>query len=69
MIAVFKTSVTHPLEANRLKPGLDGLSPQWNFDLSDCDRILRVKIQHQSDTKRIRNVLLRAGFLCEELSD
>ena len=53
----------------RLKPKLDTLSDQWNFDLSDCDRILRVKIRHEGDARIIQTVICAAGFTCEELTD
>jgi hypothetical protein len=45
MVLVFKTTVDTQGEARKLKPHLDELlmPVKWNFDLSDCDRILRVE--------------------------
>ena len=69
MIVVFKTSVNKKKEAFRLKPKLDSVSDQWNFDLSDCDRILRVKLRHKEEIALIQNVMLSAGFTCNELGE
>jgi len=44
MISVFKTSVTNSKEIETLKPQLDIQLEfvKWNFDLEDCDNILRI---------------------------
>lgn len=44
MIYVFKTSVDSPTKFESASALLDQLLPesQWNFDLEDCDNILRV---------------------------
>ncbi|TDX11249.1 hypothetical protein [Flavobacterium sp. S87F.05.LMB.W.Kidney.N] len=44
MIYVFKTSVDSPLKLQAASELLDQLFPncKWNFDLEDCDNILRV---------------------------
>lgn len=44
MIFVFKTSVKTKLQAERLTPHIDNILPnaKWNFDLEDCDKILRI---------------------------
>ena len=45
MVEVFKTNIEDPEEANKLivliQGRFDGYAP--NFDLEDCDRILRVQ--------------------------
>ena len=43
-IEVFRTSIAHPAQASWLQRRLLQLYPQYqvNFDLDDCDRILRV---------------------------
>jgi hypothetical protein len=69
MIAIFKTTVNHPGEAIRLKPVLDRLNIEWNFDLNDCDRILRVIADQPSAIERVILVLKQSGFICEELPD
>ncbi|KAA5540378.1 hypothetical protein [Adhaeribacter rhizoryzae] len=70
-VLVFKTSVTTSSKVNRLKPLLDKLmatGEKWNFDLEDCDNILRVEaISLQADAV-IQN-LQKAGFSCAELED
>ena len=44
MIFVFKTSVKTKMQIKQLKPHIDNTIPRakWNFDLEDCDKILRI---------------------------
>jgi hypothetical protein len=40
----------------------------WNFDLDDCDRILRV--QSNSDiVETTKSILIENGYECQELLD
>ena len=70
-VLVFRTSVDTLQEARRLKPVLDKLMhtrEKWNFDLEDCDRILRVEaftLQASAIIERLN----REGFACAELED
>lgn len=67
-IDVFKTNVQQPQQANELLAILLVHFPGCtiNFDLDDCDKILRVK--HKGICpKEIKGVVTRQGFLCEEL--
>ncbi len=68
MILVFKTSVKTDEDITKLKPKLDGLSNiiTWNFDLEDCDNILRIDTSEISP-KDIINLLKEANFECQEL--
>ena len=54
MVYVFKTSVTAKVVIKKFAPESDKLSfiIKWNFDLQDCDRILRIEA-HDFDTKII----------------
>lgn len=69
MVWIFKTSVQKQKDVRQVKPELDEvLLPKavWNFDLEDCDRILRIEaetLQPQS----IEQLLTKSGFECEEL--
>lgn len=68
-VLVFRTSVNSPDQVNTLRPLLDltiAGGGQWNFDLEDCDRILRV----ESETpvrERIMALLAGFGYACNEL--
>ena len=44
MIYVFKTSVRTKIQAKSIKSHIDKILPnaKWNFDLEDCDKILRI---------------------------
>lgn len=68
MIYVFKTSVETEQDIFELKPRLDSLVPQakWNFDLDDCDRILRIDSEMEN-TDAVIELLLDTGYDCEEL--
>lgn len=68
-VMVFRTSVMHEQEVSRVKslltiPAIE----QWNFDLEDCDRILRV-ISDTISPRYVESALHSAGFLCQELED
>lgn len=68
-VLVFKTSVTSPKEVKQLQPLLNTLidrDEHWNFDLEDCDHILRVQTQ-ELRAMSIASVLQVQGFSCEEL--
>ena len=67
-ILVFKTTVKDPLIVKALKPSLDHLAGEgkWNFDLSDCDRILRIASLSATPEATI-SLMNRFGFQCAEL--
>ena len=71
MVLVFKTSVRKQKQVKRLKPLLNTLTGGkdfWNFDLEDCDHILRI----ESDSLQVDEVvrtLHKMNFSCEELED
>lgn len=69
-VLVFKTSVRGTAEVDMLRDALDQTlngSGQWNFDLEDHDRILRVESGTQLRS-RIMELLTGLGFTCEELA-
>jgi hypothetical protein len=68
MVYVFKTTVKTKEEILELKPHLDDLfeQTQWNFDLEDCDKILRIESQTEIAEITI-NLLKISGYFCEEL--
>lgn len=69
IVLVFKTSVTGEKEVHRLRPLLNKLvnrNGRWNFDLEDCDNILRVETQ-SLPAPSISSLLQSNGFSCEEL--
>lgn len=69
-VLVFKTSVTQPTGVRLLTPDLDRLAGQgtWNFDLSDCDHILRIDSREVNAEAAIQ-LLATRGYACEELTD
>lgn len=65
---VFKTSVKNKMLAKKLKPHIDKVLPKgnWNFDLDDCDKILRIESEENIILK-ITGLLNKHKFHCEEL--
>lgn len=66
-VQVFKTSITHPRQVERVSPGLTAVG-RWNFDLDDCDHVLRVEACACA-IPRVVALLAGHGFRCEELPD
>ena len=68
MVEVFKTNIEDKLVADSLVQELGTLFPgsSVNFDLDDCDRILRIAGPGVIPA-HITALLLRRGHLCEIL--
>ena len=68
MIYVFKTTVKTKTQVRQLKPHIDKVLPdvKWNFDLQDCDRILRIESE-KDNTVEIIALLNTHKYHCEEL--
>ena len=71
MIEVLKTDVGDPEDANKLILEIDSSFPGCtaNFDLTDCDRILRIKHPPTVDPVLFIELLGRFGYQAEVLSD
>lgn len=72
MIEVFKTNVKSRREAkwilHKIHKSFNGY--QANFDLNDCDRILRVKsFDGDIQSSVVMNLLKEDGFFAEILDD
>lgn len=66
-VEIFKTSVCRASEAEAVIKVLLKRFPQYriNFDLEDCDRILRIETRHDDvDQKRIGRLLAQLGYEC-----
>lgn len=70
MVQVFKTNVLEVDGANAIVQKLSEQFPnsKINFDLEDCDKILRIEGSH-IDNRTIIDVLIIKGFRCEILND
>jgi hypothetical protein len=69
MVEVFKTNVDRSELANQLISRLRVHFPfsRINFDLEDCDKILRIEA-HQVCIDTIIDLLKTSGFECEALN-
>ena len=70
IIAVFCTNVKAQRNADVLKNKLNAIYPHAiiNFDLEDCDNILRVE-SNKIITSQVISLLNKNGFDCVELQD
>jgi len=70
MIHVFRTSVISEKQVRQVEPFLKTLmsNEEWNFDLEDCDKILRVETEKVTPESVI-TLLKSQGFECSELSE
>lgn len=67
IVEVFRTTVNHEHTARQLVHQLQGLFPHAsiNFDLEDCDKILRICGGCNPDA--VASVLNQSGFECSPL--
>ncbi|HQW83148.1 MAG TPA: hypothetical protein PK987_01735 [Ferruginibacter sp.] len=68
MIYVFKTSVKYKTQVKNQGLHIEKMLPgtKWNFDLDDCDKILRI----DSDRDIVIPIIIllkNHQFICEEL--
>jgi hypothetical protein len=66
MIYVFKTSVKNKKQIRQLSPNNLLQQSKWNFDLEDCDKILRIDSEENIGLK-ITGLLSIHKFYCQEL--
>lgn len=68
MVEVFKTNVTNKSAAKDITADLYRLFPKGriNFDLEDCDKILRVETE-ELIPEEVTGILQCRGYLCEVL--
>lgn len=68
MVEVFKTNIDDKTQATQLRAELLELFPNTriNFDLQDCDRILRIE-SAEHIAAEIERAVLGKGFWCEVL--
>lgn len=68
MVEVFKTDVQKKSQSKMLNCILSKAFPSFkiNFDLSDCDKVLRVEGENVT-AQRIMMLVKQQGFTCEVL--
>lgn len=71
MVEVFKTDVINFRQARELVIMIENCFEvaRVNFDLDDCDRILRIEAKDPFDTDSLINLLGRMGVHAEVLPD
>ncbi|MBS1513080.1 MAG: hypothetical protein JST86_19745 [Bacteroidetes bacterium] len=69
MVEIFKTNVIKKTQSKMLLDILSAAFPlcKINFDLSDCDKVLRVEGE-QMEVSRIMILVNENGFICEVIN-
>jgi len=67
-IHVFKTNLASARNISKVKPALNRhpFIKDWNVDLQDCDKVLRVVSDNIPSTE-IEQIILNSGYDCKEL--
>jgi hypothetical protein len=67
-VMIFKTNVNSKRKADKIGTSLKSAPniKQWNFDLEDCDYILRI-VATGVKPDWVEAVLQKAGFMCQVL--
>lgn len=67
-VLVFKTDVSSKRKVSKVNTLLTSFPAvaQWNFDLEDCDKILRIESDGLSP-RQVESALQKAGITCQEL--
>ena len=67
-VSIYKTNITSKVKIKKVKPLLDALlhNEKWNFDLDDCDNILRVD-SNATRASLVIKFMQEKYFECEEL--
>lgn len=68
MVYIFKTTVEFKLQIKTIASHLNGIQQidKWNFDLADCDKILRIEAA-TLDADMVCKLLKSFRFECVEL--
>lgn len=70
-VEVFKTNINKIKDAKLVAKVLANVLPacKINFDLEDCDRILRIEVvKGQINCRQVITLVQKNGFACEVLS-
>lgn len=69
-VLVFKTNIRYRKELSVLEEHLQTHAGivNWNVDLKDCDKVLRV-VGKNIQPVTIENMVQKLGYVCEELRD
>lgn len=67
-VLIFKTNVSNKRKVSEVSTLLTSVPSikQWNFDLEDCDKVLRIE-STGLNTHYVESLLQNAGFDCREM--
>ncbi len=69
-VLVFRTNIGNPRQVKLIASTLDNCPEilKWNVDLADIDKVLRIEATH-AQCGPVIELVTRAGYVCEELTD
>jgi hypothetical protein len=69
MVEVFRTNISTALDAERIRNCILNLYPDYkiNFDLEDCDRVLRIETNRIISCREITELGLNLGLKIKTL--
>lgn len=69
-ILIFRTNIRSARDLLKVKPLLDDHPSisKWNVDTSDVDKVLRIEATALT-IEEVNQLILQAGYHCEELED
>lgn len=69
-VLVFRSNIVNEEDIQDIRPLMDGHPGimRWNVDLHDIDKVLRIETTGL-EAGNIENLLVEAGYFCEELPD
>ena len=69
-VEIFKTHIQHPKQAEKICMKLSAAFPgsKINFDLDDCDKILRIESSH-INVEAVLSVMKNLRFYCTLIPD
>lgn len=69
-ILLFTTNLMHEYDVHRISQKLDRLNYifKWTVDLFDWERVLRVETNDRTMKVKIKSVLKKAGYYCNDLN-
>lgn len=71
IIEVFRTNIISENISEKIKVDIKSIFPNMevNFDLEDCDHILRIVGESYAEIKQVSNLVVNQGFICDPLPD
>lgn len=70
-LLILKTNIKTKKKVHIVQPILNShpIIKRWSIDLEDIDNVLRIEAREHISESEIKQLINKAGFLCEALPD